>query len=331
MSAAEPLWTPGPPAGPLDVVGLGQSSLDTVVRIQGPPPFAGKVRARGLSFLPGGQIATAMLACARLGLRCALVGSVGDDAAAEAVLAPLAEAGVELGSVRRIPGAATQSAVILVDAKSGERTVIWQRDPRLSLEVGSLRREEIARGRVLHLDAGDLELSTWAAGVAREAGMAVVLDADTPGPGVERLLRRVDFPIVSREFAETFFGTRSPVESVRGLVALGARFAVVTLGDRGAVGGAGGEAIQVPAFRVPVRDTTGAGDAFHAAFVFGLLEGLGGEEILRLANAAAGMNCRAPGAQGGLPSRDALRSFLAEADRIPEPAGAPGRGRSSER
>jgi sugar/nucleoside kinase (ribokinase family) len=181
-----------------------------------------------------------------------------------------------------------------------------------------VRRDEIEQGGVLHLDAQDPDLSTWAAGVAREAGIPVVLDADTLCPEIDPLLRRVDFPIVSREFAEQHFGSRDPLDSLRELAALGARFPVVTLGDRGAIAGGREGVIESPAFDVDVRDTTGAGDVFHAAFIRGLIDGMGEAEILRAANAAAGMNCRALGAQGGLPSREELQAFLREAE--PHPA-----------
>ena len=70
--------------------------------------------------------------------------------------------------------------------------------------------------------------------------------------------------------------------------------------------------IESPAFRMEARDTTGAGDAFHGAFVFGLLEGLDAAGVLRTANAAAAMNCRALGAQAGLPDRSELEAFLRE-------------------
>ena len=92
---------------------------------------------------------------------------------------------------------------------------------------------------------------------------------------------------------------------------LGARFPVVTLGGQGCIGGVGEAAIEVPGFAVKARDTTGAGDVFHAAFVAGLLEGLDAPRTLRMANAAAAMNCRALGAQGGLPTRSELAEFLA--------------------
>ncbi len=291
---------------------------------EGLPRFVGKVAMLATCELPGGQVATAVLACARLGLRTAYVGAVGEDAMGEAVLAPLRKAGVDLAGVKCVPGAPTQLAVIVVDRASGERTVLWHRDPRLSLAPGDLRREAIESARALLLDAGDPEAAAWAADVARAAGIPVVLDADTPGPGVSELLRRVDFPIVSRGFAEAFCKGRSVREALEELAAHGSRLAVVTLGEGGAMARSADRVIESPAFRVEARDTTGAGDVFHAAFTWALLEGWDADSTLRVANAAAAMNCRALGAQGGLPGRGELLAFSKENE--PVPWREPGRG-----
>lgn len=308
---ATALWPRKATAKPVDVVGLGQCSLDHVCLVEGLPQFAGKDRILDYTRLPGGQVATALLACTRLGLRAAFIGSVGDDDAAERVLEPLRRAGVDLDAVRVVADTPTQLAVILLDRATGERTVLWSRDARLTIRLQDLSRSSIERGRALHLDGGDPEVGIWASKVAREAGLPVVLDADTPTPGTAELLAHVDFPIVSHTFAETFFGTRDPREALRGLMAYGARMAVVTLGEIGALARLGDRELESPAYRVPVVDTTGAGDVFHAAFVWALLEGLGAEGCLRAANAAAGMNCRAVGAQGGLATRPELEAFLA--------------------
>jgi sugar/nucleoside kinase (ribokinase family) len=137
----------------VDVVGIGQSAIDQVVVVEGPPEFTGKKRIVDVTRLPGGQIATALLACTRLGLSAALVSVVGDDAASEIVLEPLRVAGVDLTGVRVVPGVDSQLSVIVVDRKTGERTVLWHRDSRLSMRVREVRRDEIEQGRVLHIDA----------------------------------------------------------------------------------------------------------------------------------------------------------------------------------
>jgi sugar/nucleoside kinase (ribokinase family) len=308
MSA--PLWPGGGRDTEFDVVAIGQNSLDRVAVVGRIPAFGGKVAAREYHELPGGQIATAALACARLGLRTAYLGSVGADEAGERVLEPLRAAGIDCSGVRRVEGARTQLAVILVDGETGERSVIWYRDPLLSLAPQDLDLDRIRSARALLLDAGDPSTATTAARRAREAGAAVVLDADTLAPGLVELLAQVDFPIVSRAFAEAFGEGRTVRGGLDAIAARGSRLAVVTLGASGAVARAGERVIESPAFRVEVVDTTGAGDVFHAAFAWGLLGGGDAEKVLRTAGAAAALACRALGAQGGLPTRDDLEHFL---------------------
>ena len=160
---------------------MGQNSLDRVCRVDGLLGLAGKAVIRDYAERPGGQVATAALAGARLGLRTAYAGAVGDDDAAGKVLDPLRRAGIDVSGVKRVAGARTQLAVVLVDRGSGERSVLWYREPELQLRPADLSRAAIESARALLLDAGDPEAAAWAAGVARAAGVAVFLDADTPG------------------------------------------------------------------------------------------------------------------------------------------------------
>jgi sulfofructose kinase len=214
--------------------------------------------------------------------------------------------------VRRVPGAPTRLAVILVDRASGERTVLGHRDPRLRLAPADVPIARIEAARCLLVDAEDPEASRAAAIAARRAGVPVVADVDAGGEGVEALLAAVDFPLVSRSFAETLSLNGTVRGGLGRLVQLGARMAVATLGDRGCLARAGDREIACPAFPIQPCDTTGAGDVFHAAFAWGLLEGFEGEPLLCRANAAAALACLGSGAQGGLPTRSALDVFLRE-------------------
>lgn len=295
----------------LDVLGIGQGSLDQVARLAAFPAFGRKAAMRSWHEHPGGQIATAVLTCARLGLRTAFAGSVGDDEAGRAILAPLRAEGVDVSAVVVREGVRSQGAMILVDETSGERTVLWHRARELALRPSDLDEATLAGAGVVLLDAGDPQLATWVADRARVHGRPVVLDADTPSPEATALLGRVAFPIVPESFACATHGTADPEEALRAMAKAGAHFPVVTRGVQGALAWHEGRVLEVPAFAVPVRDTTGAGDVFHGAFAWGLLRGLGGEALLRVANAAASMNCRSPGAQGGLPTLSELTGFLA--------------------
>ena len=293
------------------MLGIGQISLDRVWRFEGPPPAPGAAEPVDLPEYSGGQVATASLALARLGVRSAYLGAVGDDSAAAAALAPLQRAGVDCSGVKRVAGGRTRRALILVQQTSGEREVRPERDPRVRLTRGALDRALLESARALLVDMEDPEAASWAAELARASGIPVVLDAGQPGQGDVELLSKVDFPVVSGEFAESLFDG-SVREALRELARRARRLAVVTLGASGAIAQAcdGDRVIESPGFRVAALDTTGAGDAFHAAFIWGLLEGLSVQAVLRAANAAAALSCRALGAQGGLPDREALEAFL---------------------
>ncbi len=294
------------------MVGLGECALDHVGTLdRGLPPYGSKRELSSYTRKAGGQVATALFGLGRLGLRTRFLGAVGDDEAGRLVLEPLAGQGCDVSAVVTHPGVPTQLAMIWIDGSSGERTLTWYRDPGLTLDPAEIRPECIRTARALHLDTGHLEAAISAAKLAREEGIPVVLDADAPLKGIERLLRHVDFPIVSETFAESFSGEASVSEALDALSGNGARMAVVTLGESGAVARFEGRTIESPAFEVAARDTTGAGDAFRAGFLWGLLGGCDAEGTLRTAHAVAALNCTGLGAQGGLPDRETLDSFLA--------------------
>ncbi len=311
-----PLWTPRAAAGGVDVVGVGQVSLDVVCRTRAIPAPGGKGEASEVARCPGGQVATALLGCARLGLRARFVSAVGDDAEGREALAPLAAAGVDVSSVVVRPGLPSRTAQIWLE-EGGGRAILGHRDPALTLRPQEVPLDAVRAARVLHLDTGDPEAAREAARAARAAGVPVVLDVDSPAPDLESLVGAVDFPVVSGAFAETFFRTSSMGEALAGLVAGGARMAVVTLGRDGALALTREGELRVPAFRVAALDTTGAGDAFMAGLIWGLLEGRPAAGVLEAAAAMAAMNCRALGAQGGLPDRAGLLAFEADSEREP--------------
>jgi len=300
-----------PQGKPFDVVGFGLNAVDYLITVPHYPAFNTKVQLREHVIRPGGQVATAMVALARLGCRTRYIGKVGDDDFGRLQLRSLAEAGVEHSHVKIVPGATSQLAFILIDEPSGERTIIWGRDPRLVMRPEELDRDAITSGRVLHLDGHDVAAAVQAARWAREEGIPVVIDLDNFYPGVEELLPLVDYMITSAEFPKRFLGIAEPEEALRVLKQrYKNHFVAITLGDRGAIAYYQGVFIHSPAFRVPCRDTTGAGDAFRGGFIYGLLKGMSVTETLRFANAVAGLNCRGVGARGGLPTLAEVEELL---------------------
>jgi len=294
-----------------DVVGFGFNTLDHVGVVARPVVGDGKARLLEYRTLPGGQVPTALVALQRWGLRTAYVGPLGDDAGGELQRASLVAAGVDVGGARRRPGVGSHTSMILIDAVTGARSVLWQRPPGLALAADELDRAALCAGRALLLDADDVETAILAAGWARAAGALVMLDVDEPGPRTAALLALADVAIVSEAFARRHTGERDLRAALRAMRAQGPRLAAATLGAGGALAIAGAAPLYVPAVRVAVADTTSAGDCFHAGCLYGLLRGWDAARALRFAAAAAALACTRVGGRPSVPELDAVESLLA--------------------
>lgn len=297
-----------------DVVGVGLNAVDHLCTVPAFPTFNSKMQMTAYACQPGGQVATAMVALQRWGCRTAYIGSFGDGIIGQLSRRSLEEEGVDLTAAVQRRGVANQMAVILVDQASGERTVLMHRPASLALAPDELRRDVVTAGRVLHLDGYDLDAALAAAAWAHEAGMPVVVDLDTRSGSVERLVAVSDAVIVSQEFAEQFTGAADPDVAI-GPLAAATRAAVVaiTLGAAGVVARAGAATIRLPAYRVRSVDSTGAGDVFHAGFIYGMLADWPLERTLRFANAAAALKCTQVGGRPGIPTVAAAEALTTTA------------------
>jgi sulfofructose kinase len=293
-----------------DVVGVGLNATDTLILLPHHPALGSKVEFRSADTLPGGQVATAIVACQQWGLRTRYVGKVGDDGAAMIHRAEFNRLGVDAHLITAV-GCASQQAIILVD-DTGERTVLWKRDHGLTLQPEELRREWITHARALHLDGHDTAAAVAAAGWARDAGLPVIADLDDLYRGVEALLEKVDYLITSRDIPGRLVGEPDLRRSLPGVRSrFGCHLAAATLGRQGVLAWDGLRFHYAPAFQVTAVDTTGAGDIFHAGFIYGLLQGWPLPRQLEFACAAAALNCTALGARGGIQSVENINKLIA--------------------
>ncbi|MFA6147047.1 MAG: PfkB family carbohydrate kinase [bacterium] len=292
-----------------DVVGIGLNAVDYLVGLPRFPIPGEKLRMSAFAREGGGQVATALVALSRWGRRCKYVGNVGDDEHGRFSSLLLSREGIDLAHVRTVPGALSQFAVILVEEDSGERTILWDRDPRIRVAPEDLPLEDIRRARALLLDGHDVPPAIVAARTARAAGVPVVLDAEKMQEGTEELLSLCDHIVAAGHFPGLLLPGATPEDGAREILRRYApRTATVTLGSRGAFGSDGRQEIFSPSVHVEAVDTTGAGDIFHAGFLFALLEGLPFREILAFANAAAGLSCRGMGGRAAIPTIEAIRA-----------------------
>jgi sulfofructose kinase len=298
----------------IDLVGVGLNATDTVIPLSKYPARGSKVEYRNASVLPGGQVASTVVACQQWGLRTRYVGKLGDDDAARLHREAFAHAGVETKLVTVAGGASPQS-LILVD-EEGERTVLCRRDERLILQPAELEREWIVNGRALHLDGYDTAAATVASQWARAAGIPVIADLDEIYPGVEELLANVDYLIVSRDFPCRLMAEANLEEALQRMQSrYGCLLTAATLGEDGVLAWNGEQFHHTPAYNVPVVDTTGAGDIFHAGFIYGLLQNWSLERQLDFACAAAALNCAAVGARGGIQPVQIIENLMATGSR----------------
>lgn len=300
----------------VDLVGVGLNATDTVIPLSTYPQPGSKVEFREKTILPGGQVATTVIACQQWGLKTRYVGKLGDDSAAKLHRDAFARAGVET-HLFTASGCASQQSLILVDSK-GERTVLTRRDEGLSLRPSDLDREWIVNARALHVDGYDTAAATVAARWARSAGIPVIADLDELYPEVEQLLENIDYLIVSRDFPTRLTGT-STLETALPLMhaRYGAQLTAATLGHEGVLAFDGERFHHAAAYRVPVADTTGAGDIFHAGFIYALLKGWPLQRQLDFACAAAALNCTAVGARGGIKTVEEILALIEGGARYP--------------
>jgi sulfofructose kinase len=304
------------PSSKVDLVGVGLNATDTVIPVEHFPASGSKVEIRRANILPGGQVATAVIACQHWGLRTRYVGKIGDDSAAALHRAEFGRTGVEAHLITA-PGCASQQAFILVDG-TGERTVLWKRDERLTLRPQELDRDWIINARALHIDGHDTAAASAAARWARAANIPVIVDLDELYPGVEALLHNVDFLIASRDIPGKLTADDDLQKSLLALRKhFGCRLAAATLGEEGVLAWDGQQFHYSAAYQVEPVDTTGAGDIFHAGFIYGLLQGWPLQRQLDFACAAAAMNCTALGARGGIQSLEAIERLIACGSRHP--------------
>ncbi len=313
MSAAAPSHR-GIETRPYDVLAVGGVDVDLVMRVDRLPAHGEKVMGQLVGRLPGGTVANFACAAARLGLQVASLSTVGGDEAGELVLQDFRKYGVATKFVIVREEVETHFTVILIEP-SGERSIVVVPMFREAYDNEYLQRA-ISQARAVYSMPNDPALFERMATLARLEGALVMIDVEaTIGADratLERMLQHVDIASFNEGGLVAITGEVPTVEGARRLLAFGPHTVVVTLGSRGALAVTGDEAAQVRGLTVPVRDTTGAGDTFNAAFLTATLRGDSLPRRLRFANATAALAVTGVGPRGRLPSTDEVEQFLGE-------------------
>ena len=295
---------------PFDVVGMGLNSVDFLVLVPEYPASNSKMRIRRFEKSGGGQVATAMVALSRWGKRTKYIGKVGGDELGQFSLESIRQEGVDVSSVTVESQVSNQFATIIVDGKSGDRTILWDRDDRLTYRDGELKKEDVCSGKILHLDGHDIRAALQCARWAREEHIPVILDVDKVEPLTSELIKDIDFVVTGSRFPTLFTGILDREKAFLELQKHTSGFLCTTLGSEGTMALLAEEILRVKGFKGEVVDTTGAGDVFHAGFIYGLLQNWDLEKILQFANAVAALKCRELGGRKGIPTLREVQEFL---------------------
>lgn len=297
-----------------DAVGFGTNAVDYLIVVPEYPQFNSKIELTNYYQLAGGEIASTMVGLCRLGMKTAYIGRFGDDSAGDFGLQTLRDDGVNVEFAGQITNATTQIAFIVIDERSGERTVIWKRDEKLSYSPTEVPFEIMSKTKVFHATPHDTSACVWLAREAKRHGAVISIDIDNIFDGVLEMIPLVDVFISSREFPEKLLGIKDEREALREIKSrFGCPIVGMTLGEEGSLVLYEDKFIKTNGYAVPngCKDTTGAGDAFRVGLIYGLLKGADVETTLQMANAVAALKCREIGARTALPNEKELFDLIA--------------------
>jgi sugar/nucleoside kinase (ribokinase family) len=296
-----------------EAIGFGTNAVDFLIEVPEYPSFNSKIELSDYIQAAGGEAATTMVGLRRLGLKTCYIGRFGTDKEGDFGLRSLSDEAVDVSLAEQIAGARTQIAFIVIDRRNGERTVIWHRDKLLAYNETDAPVAAADLGKVLHFTPHDARACLPMAQKAKASGTVVSIDADNVFEGINELLPQVDILISSAEFPEKLLGIKDKKDSLRQMQRrFGCKVVGLTLGEKGSLILCENQFVETKGFAVPngCRDTTGAGDAFRAGLLYGLLTGETVETAARMANAVAALKCRALGARTALPNFSELNEMI---------------------
>lgn len=290
----------------ITISGTGICCLDHIM-IAPRPSLGDTVHAREYCIEGGGQAATALVACTRLGVETHIYSMLGEDANGDILLDGLLKEHVNTTGIARLPHGTSPVSLVHVDEESGDRTILHRRIEEPEYPESDFA--AIAKSDLLLVDHCFPKLTTRALRVAREHGVPTLADT-YPRDDNQAWLPDVDILIAPKYYLERGgFGDNLDA-ALEAIHAAGPETAVITLGDQGWISSDKSGRIHGEAFKVDVVDTIGAGDVFHGAFAVGVTLGWDTARCAEFASAVAALKCTAVGGRTGIPNMAQTLEFL---------------------
>ncbi|MCL2059147.1 MAG: carbohydrate kinase family protein [Oscillospiraceae bacterium] len=294
-----------------DVIGIESPCMDFTMNLDKLPTSNTGARLNAYTWQGGGKVSTGTIAAARLGAKCMQIGTLGDDVFGRSVYADIVRHGIDVSRMQIVPGTTTSLAVVMCDLETGGRSIMFKpgNAPRVredeSLDVEAVRDAKFFF--LAYLGGANLR----AARIARESGAQVLMDANNLRPGLLENIGLVDYFIASEFVYKAMFPESTDYKaSCAEVLKMGPHTVVFTFGPKGCVGMDGSGFFELPAYKVPVVDTLGAGDVYHGAFLAGLLRGWDAKKTADFSNAVSAIKCTRPGGRAGIPDFETAMRFI---------------------
>ena len=297
----------------IEVIGLGQACFDCLGQIPSFPDEDSKIEITSLFMQCGGPVASALTVLSRFGISTSFIGSISDDYFGVEILNSLRNESIDTTLLKITPGLTSQFAFISINQTNGNRNIFWKRSSAPFLSADEIDLNPFKNAKYLHLDGLMMEASIEAAKQAKKSGLKVVVDAGTLREGFLDLLQLTDILITSEKFAESISGEINlrPESALKKLKKLSsADTIIVTRGSNGSTGMYKDDIFVQPAFKIDAVDTTGAGDVYHGAYIYGLIKGWDMFSCMRFASVVSAVKCKHVGVKNAIPSLKEIKKFI---------------------
>lgn len=294
-----------------DVVGIGGVTVDHLNVVDKFPEINQKTVPLYSDIQGGGQSANAIACLGRLGAKTAMIGTVGDGSIGECAKDTMIAENVDVSPIVTQKGRDPALSSIIIEKDAGTRTIIADRGALSHIPITDKMYEVLDQTRFVHSDAHFPEENLKLIKYAKEKGVKICLDAEPHTPNSEEFVKYADFLIVSRSFVKAKYKDDYE-KALHDFIDQGAELAVITLGKYGAIGCERDKDIySVNEYEVePIEDTTGAGDVFHGAFLYGLLQDWDFKKTMNFSNVCGALKCMKIGARRGMPTLEHAMKHL---------------------
>ena len=287
---------------------IGSINMDLTARAARLPVKGETVSAEDLRYVPGGKGANQAVAAARLGGDVTMFGCVGDDVFAERLIENLKQNGVDTTHICRVPGVPSGIAMITVAENDNQIVVVPGANQHVTTDYIDSVWDAILETDILVLQNEiPPETIAYVIDLGHQAGKTILYNPAPAIPLPGGAMEKINYLTPNEHEAALLFPANQALPSL--LKAFDGKL-IVTLGEQGVAAWENGEMLHIPARPAHVVDTTGAGDTFNGAFAFALAEGYDFRRALHFANVAASLSTERSGAQGGMPTCDAVERCI---------------------